>query len=207
MSSTDLLKQRWIVGVSGASGMRYALRLLDVLCGAVGEVHAIFTDSALRVLQEEEGIALSASRLSAEQLLGSPRANLFFHPFRDIGAELASGSAPFEGMVVIPCSMATLAAIAAGLADNLLHRAADVTIKERRPLILVPRETPISSIHLRNMLTLSDCGVSIVPAMPGFYHRPTSIDDLIDMQVMKVLDQMRIPSDLVARWKQENRAR
>jgi flavin prenyltransferase len=193
---------RWIVGVSGASGMAYAIRLLQILSLEAPEVHAVFSEAALRVLKEEEGKSLSFGKLSTEALFGEKRDSVFFHNPRDIGAEIASGSALFEGMVVIPCSMGTLAAVAHGYCQNLLHRAADVTIKERRKLIMVPRETPLSTIHLRNMLSLSEMGVSIVPAMPGFYHEPKTIQDLVDMLVMKVLDQMGVKNSLSARWRE-----
>ncbi len=191
---------RWIVGVSGASGMRYATRLLQALSHSISEVHVVFSEAALRVLSEEEGLALSFSKLSAKNLFNEERENLFFYNPRDIGATIASGSALFDGMVIAPCSMGSLAAIANGFCQNALQRAADVTIKERRRLVIVPRETPLSPIHLKNMLTLSEMGVAIVPAMPGFYHQPASINDLVDMMVMKILDQMGIPNNLANRW-------
>ena len=188
--------------MTGASGMRYARRLLETIADINREVHVVVSESALRVLHEEEGIKLSASRLSAETLLGKALPNLFFHNVNDVGAEPASGSAQFAGMVICPCSMGTLGAVAHGICHNLIHRAADVTLKERRKLIIVPRETPLSSIHLKNMLTLTEAGATIVPAMPGFYHRPASIDDLVDMMVMKVLDQMGIENSLADRWRE-----
>lgn len=196
---------RWVVGVTGASGMRYALRLLQVLSSSVAEVHVVFSDSALRVLSEEEGRKLSFSTLSGESLFGEHRENLFFHNSRDIGCSIASGSSLVNGMVIVPCSMSTLGCIAAGAPQNLVHRAADVVIKEGRKLILVPRETPLSAIHLENLLKLSRCGVAIVPAMPGFYAQPKTIEDLVDMMVMKILDCMGIPNSLVARWKAGDR--
>lgn len=182
--------------------MKYALRVLEVLSEQVAEVHIVFSEAGLRVLREEEGKSLSLSRLSCEALIGKPRSNVFFYNPRDIGASIASGSMLVDGMVVVPCSMGTLAAIAHGTSQNLLHRAADVTLKERRRLVLVPRETPLSAVHLRNMLTLAELGVSVVPAMPGFYHQPASVQDLVDMMVMKILDQMQISNRLVPRWKE-----
>ncbi len=196
--------QRWVVGISGASGMKYALRLLNVLSLEVAEVHVVFSEPALRVLGEEEGISLSFARLNARALLGEERPNIYFYNPRDIGAAIASGSTLFDGMVVVPCSMGTLGAIAHGVSQNLLHRAADVTLKERRRLVLVPRETPLSEVHLRNMLLLAKMGVAIVPAMPGFYHQPASLADLVDMMVMKILDQMGVPNNLVKRWGEGN---
>jgi len=191
---------KWVVALTGASGMKYALRLLELLPDMICEVHVVVSDAALRVLSEEEDIKTSSARLDLKGLIGKERENLFFHSVRDIGAPIASGSFRFDGMLVVPCSMSTLGAIANGVSNNLIHRAAEVVLKERKNLILVPRETPLSPIQLENMLKLSRLGVSILPAMPGFYHKPTSIDQLIDMLVMKVLDQMGLDSDLVARW-------
>ncbi len=192
--------ERWIVGVTGASGIRYATRLLDVLDSLGIEQHVVFSDAALRVLKDEEGVSLSHARLSGKTLFGRAATTITFHNPRDIGASIASGSFEVRGMVICPCSMGTLASIAHGLSQNLIHRAADVTVKEGRRLVIVPRETPLSPIHLENMLKLSRLGVSVTPAMPGFYHRPKSLEDIIDMQVMKVLDQMGVRSNLVSRW-------
>lgn len=196
--------KRWVVGVSGASGIRYALRLLEVLLDSGVETHVVFSDSALRVMAEEEGLKLSHVALSASSLLGRevPDSLVQFYGPKDIAAKIASGSFKFEGMVVVPCSMGTMASIAHGLSNNLLQRAADVTIKERRKLILVPRETPLSTIHLENMLSLSRAGAVLIPAMPGFYHKPQTIQDMVDMLVMKILDQMGIESNLVTRWRE-----
>jgi len=198
----------WIIGVSGASGMPYAVRLIDVLEAQGIKLHIVFTEAALRVLAEEQGVALSPSKLNgvvpSEALLGRASEHLTFYAVKDIGASIASGSFPVTGMVVCPCSMDTLAAIACGVSMNLVQRAADVTLKERRPLILVPRETPLSAIHLENMLKLARLGVSIVPAMPGFYHQPKTIADLVDMQVMKITDQMGLNLSLVKRWQVES---
>jgi 4-hydroxy-3-polyprenylbenzoate decarboxylase len=195
-------EQIWVVGVTGASGVRYALRLLEVLPPLVGQVHVVFSDAALRVLNDEEGMAINSASLSMEKLTNTSPSNVTFYNSRDIGARIASGSMLATGMVVIPCSMATLGAIAHGIPNHLVHRAADVTMKEGRKLILVPRETPISAIHLQNMLTLSKLGVSIVPAMPGFYHQPKSVEDMVDQFVMKVLDSMGVKHSLGRRWKE-----
>ncbi len=183
--------------------MRYSLRLLDVLESSGLRLHVVMSEAAMRVLAEEEGIKLSPGQLSSIALIGRESEHITFYPVKDIGASLASGSFPVTGMVICPCSMETVAAVANGISMNLLQRAADVTIKERRPLILVPRETPLSAIHLENMLKLSRLGVAIVPAMPGFYHQPQTIEELIDMQVMKITDQMGLSIDLVKRWKAE----
>jgi flavin prenyltransferase len=194
------MKKRWIVGVTGASGVRYAVRLIECLAAAVDEVHVCFSDAALRVLSDEESIKLTHANLLSEALFPRPIANLIVHNPRDVGASIASGSLITEGMVIIPCSMASLGALAHGVQQHLVHRAAEVTLKEGRRLIVVPRETPLSTIHLENLTKLSRAGARIVPAMPGFYHQPKSIEDLVDMLVMKVLDQMGIHVDLVKRW-------
>jgi 4-hydroxy-3-polyprenylbenzoate decarboxylase len=196
----------WVVGITGASGVRYATRLLEVLPSLVKEVHVVFSDAALRVLHDEEGVGISPSSLSMERLTGKPAANVTFYNPKDIGARIASGSMLTTGMVVIPCSMATLGAIAHGIPSHLVHRAADVHMKEGRPLVVVPRETPLSPIHLENLLKLSRCGVKIVPAMPGFYHRPQSVQDMVDQFVMKVLDAMGVPNTLGSRWKDPGEA-
>jgi 4-hydroxy-3-polyprenylbenzoate decarboxylase len=206
-------ENRWIVAITGASGTVYARRLLRVLIERVDDIRleVIVSPAGLRVLRDEEGLAVSPSRLTAELLLGiptdavsvycdQPPGRITMHDDRNLGASLASGSYPARGMVIVPCSMKTLAAVAHGYAENLIARAADVALKERRRLILVPRETPLSAIHLQNMLRLARLGVAIVPAMPGFYHRPASIDDLVEMMVMRILDQMGLQIDLVKRW-------
>lgn len=184
--------------------MRYALRLLQVLPTLVNEVHVVFSEAAVRVLNDEEGIAVSGSSLSLEKLCGVSASNVTFYNCRDIGARVASGSMRTSGMVVIPCSMATLGAIAHGIPNHLVHRAADVTMKEGRPLIIVPRETPLSPIHLENMLTLARYGVKVVPAMPAFYNRPATVEQLVDQFVMKVLDSMGIDHPLGQRWKENS---
>jgi 4-hydroxy-3-polyprenylbenzoate decarboxylase len=192
----------WVVGVTGGSGVRYATRLLQVLPSLVDEVHVVFSDAALRVLNDEENIAINAASLSMEKLCGMPAQNVTFYNCRDIGARIASGSMLTSGMVVIPCSMATLGALAHGIPSHLVHRAADVTMKEGRPLIVVPRETPLSAIHLENMLKLAQLGVKVVPAMPAFYNRPQSVEQMVDQFIMKVLDSMGVSHSLGKRWKE-----
>jgi 4-hydroxy-3-polyprenylbenzoate decarboxylase len=196
-------KTTWIVGVTGASGVRYAVRLLQILPSLVDELHVVFSEAAIRVLRDEEGVAVSSSSLNLERLCGvKDEGRVTFYNCRDIGARIASGSMVTSGMVVIPCSMATLGALAHGIPTHLVHRAADVTMKEGRRLIVVPRETPLSQIHLENLLKLARCGVRIVPAMPAFYSRPTSVEDIVDQFVMKVLDSMGIEHKLGKRWKE-----
>lgn len=193
----------WIIAVTGASGTVYARRLIQMLLEfSPGiEIELVFSEAGLRVMREEEGISTGVSSVKLKKLLGFDSSQVRIHNNRDIGASIASGSYPTSGMVIVPCSMRTLAAVSAGLAENLIHRAADVTLKEGRRLILVPRETPLSAIHLENMLRLSRLGVRILPAMPGFYHQPQSIQDLVDMMVMRIADQMGFQIDLSARWK------
>lgn len=199
---------RWILAMTGASGISYALRLLEVMYDLCEEVHLVMSDAAVRVMHEEgelKGLTSekpSRSQLNFETLTGrrDTLGKIQIHAPRDIAASIASGSHPCDGMVVVPCSMASLAAMANGLASNLIHRAADVVMKENRKLIIVPRETPLSIIHLENMTRLAKCGATILPAMPGFYHQPEEIQDLVDMLVMKILDQMGYSLDLVQRW-------
>ncbi len=198
----------WIVALTGASGICYGRRLLEVLattCPGL-PLEVVISDSAFRVMKDEENLELSPARVSAEELFGTAAPQVRFHNNKNIGAGIASGSYPVRGMVVIPCSMKSLAAIAHGYSDDLIHRAADVTLKEQRPLLIVPRETPLSSIHLENMLKLSRVhGVSIIPAMPGFYHQPKSVAELVDGIVQRVIDLMKVGdagafSEISPRW-------
>lgn len=180
---------RLIVAITGASGSIYSRRLLEVLRGKGVEVHLVVSDSAKLVIEQELG-NIQVLETLADQV----------HNSKDLKAPLTSGSFNVDGMVIIPASMKTIAAIASGYSDNLIARAADVQLKERRPLVLVPRETPLSAIHLENMAKLSQLGVIILPAMPAFYHKPKTIIDLVDFVVGKVLDQLGIEHDLYRRW-------
>ncbi|MCB0319934.1 MAG: UbiX family flavin prenyltransferase [Bdellovibrionales bacterium] len=200
MLREEMNRRVWVVGITGASGMPYALRLVEVLSQHVDEVHIVFSEAGLRVLHEEQGLKLKSSRLTPEAIIGRSAKNIFFYDNKDIGAAIASGSFLTTGMVIVPCSMGTLGAMSSGICHNLITRAADVTLKERKQLVIVPRETPLSAIHLENLLKLSKLGVSIVPAMPGFYQQPETLSDLVDMMVMKILDQMGIHLRLVPRW-------
>ena len=182
---------RVILGISGASGAVYGLSLLRALHNCGHEVHCTVTEHGRRVLEHECAVTLEAIRPLVTAL----------YPVEDIGAPIASGSFRADVMCVAPCSMRTLAAIASGLADNLLCRAADVMLKERKNLVLAVRETPLNAVHLENMLKLSRLGVGIVPASPGFYHRPASIEDLVAMMTGKILDSMSIENELFPRWK------
>jgi 4-hydroxy-3-polyprenylbenzoate decarboxylase len=194
--------ERWVIGVSGASGTVYARRLMQVLLEQVPgvELEVVLSEGALRVMQEEENLLLSPAKLTAHTLLGVESDAVRFHNNRDIGASIASGSYRAKGMVIVPCSMNTLAAVAHGISDNLIRRAADVTLKEGRPLIVVPRETPLSRVHLQNMLELSNAGAKIAPAMPGFYHQPKTVNELVSMMALKITDLMGYHLQLVPRW-------
>lgn len=195
-----------IVAITGASGSIYGRRLLEVLAGKGHTVYLIITDPGRQVLSKELGMVFPREVEAAQEQLavyfGSQVTALGWQYFdyRDVGASIASGSTRTDAMVVIPCSMATVAAIAHGLSSNLVERAADIMLKERRPLIVVPRETPVNAIHLRNMLTLAELGVHVVPAMPAFYHQPRTINDLVDFLVGRVLDLLGIEHRLFRRW-------
>jgi len=186
--------------MTGASGAPIAVRLLQVLCGAGATVHLTISGSATQVLREELGIEVSLSRFDPAVFgeLGAGR--VVYHHHADFSAGIASGSFPTAGMVVAPCSMSTLAAIAHGITENLVTRAADVHLKERRKLILVPRETPLSLVHIENMAAVTRAGAVVLPAMPGWYHRPTTLDDLINFVVGRICDQLGVGNDLIRRW-------
>ncbi|MEK6776403.1 MAG: flavin prenyltransferase UbiX [bacterium] len=196
--------KRWILGISGASGAIYGLRLLEVLSQKGYGVDLILSDAGKLVIREEMGLDLSGGkgdpRKVLKKKLGINPASIRVFSNNDFETPVASGSNSVEGMIIAPCSMGTLAAIACGLADNLIRRAADVMIKQRRPLILVARETPLSAIHLENMLKLSHLGVVILPPMPAFYHRPKTIEDLVDFVVGRVLDVIGIEHELYQKW-------
>jgi 4-hydroxy-3-polyprenylbenzoate decarboxylase len=188
-----------VVAITGASGAPYAVRLLDALAAAAQPVALIVSDHGLRLLQTEMGIGSVAA---LRERIGSASwdASVRVYDDRDRGAAPASGSALSAGMVICPCSMGTISAIAVGASRSLVERAADVTLKERRRLIVVPRETPYSAIHLENMLSLTRAGAVVMPASPGFYHRPDSIDDLVAFVVARILDHLDVPNSLVPRW-------
>ena len=185
-----------IVGVTGASGAIYARRLIECLCDAGVTVHLVVTPNGKRLLSDELGLA----GVSVRTLLGRDSDQVIIHPYRDVGSVIGSGSFRTDGMIVCPCSGNTLAAIAAGLAGNLLDRAAAVTLKEGRRLILVPREMPWSRIELQNALRLSEAGAIICPASPGFYMLPTTIEDLVDFVVGKLLDLVDVAHQMNTRW-------
>lgn len=192
------------LALTGASGMPYGMRLLECLLEADVSVYLLVSSAAQIVAKQELDLTLPGRVSELEALLTAQHAarsgQLRVFGREEWFAPVASGSNPADAMVVCPCTMGTLAAIAQGMSDNLIERAADVSIKEQRKLILVPRETPYSAIHLENMLKLARLGVVILPPNPGFYHHPQSIEDMVDFVVARILDQLHIPHQLMARW-------
>ena len=191
------------VGITGASGAIYAqtlLRMLDVDT-RVERVFLVVSETGLRLLATELNVVASESKKLAGMLTGTAAAKIEFLPNKDVGASIASGSNLVDGMAVIPCSAGTMGAIAAGTASDLLTRAADVCLKERRPLILCLRETPLNRIHLENMLRVNDAGAVVMPAMPAFYYGPKTIDDLVEQFCCRVAAQLGLPQDSQYRWK------
>ena len=180
-----------VVGITGASGSIYGLRLIDVLRKSGHEVHAVVTDSGWEVIAYECGI-------DREEL--AKRVDVLYDN-DNVGAAIASGSFRTDAMVIVPCSMKTVGSIAHSVSDNLLTRAADVALKENHPLLIVPRETPMHAIHLENLLKLAQTGARIIPACPGFYHQPQTLSDLVDMMVGKICDQLDVEHNLFERWK------
>ena len=196
------------LAISGASGFPYAQRLLQCLLQAGCSVHLLISDAAKEVARLEMDMQLPASAADTRQFflellnvdVETTQAQLHCYESRDWLSPVASGSAHMDAMVVCPCSTGTLASIATGQSNNLIQRAATVTLKESRRLIIVPRETPVSSIQLEHMLKLSQMGVRIVPASPGFYQKPQSVNDLVDFIVARILQQLDMPHDLLPQW-------
>jgi 4-hydroxy-3-polyprenylbenzoate decarboxylase len=186
-----------VVAITGASGAPYGVRLLETLARNQIPVWLIVSGHGWRLLESESGIADEAALRAAT---GGNWSSITCFPDSDRGARPASGSARSSGMVVCPCSMGTVAAIAAGSSRSLVERAADVVLKERRKLILVPRETPLSLIHLRNLTAVVEAGGVVIPAAPGFYHRPTDIGQLVDFIVQRVLDHLGLDIEIAPRW-------
>ena len=190
---------RILLAITGASGSIYGLRLLEELLKGGHRVTLVASASGREVCRFETGVELSDGD-GLKQCWGLPDADLTLRGVNDLWAPEASGSAAPEALVIAPCSMGTVGRIAAGISGSLIERAADVMLKERRPLVLLPRETPLSSIHLENLLKLSQAGARIVPAMPAFYQRPESMDELVDFVVGKLLDQLGIEHSLFRPW-------
>jgi 4-hydroxy-3-polyprenylbenzoate decarboxylase len=200
MAATDL-----VVALTGASGMPYGLRLLEVLLRAGRTLHLTLSSAAVDVLLQETGRRVRLERFELPDLLGDAAGaaapgQVQYHDFRNFHAGIASGSFLTGGMVICPCSMGTVSAIAHGLSQNLIHRAADVHLKERRKLILAPRETPLSLVQLRNLTLCAEAGAVILPAMPGFYTHPQTLQDAIDFVVGRICDQLGVEHQLLKRW-------
>jgi 4-hydroxy-3-polyprenylbenzoate decarboxylase len=213
-----------VLAITGASGAIYAVRLLQVLRGAAQQVHLTISPAAVLVLRQELGIDVDLDRFEPRRLLfeadsreraqlppaiaealadrtpSDARGQIIYHHFQNLMAPIASGSFLTDGMVICPCSGSTLGAVVHGTGENLIHRAASVHLKERRKLIVVPRETPLSTIQLDNMRRAAEAGAVVLPAMPGFYHGVTSIRDLVDFVVARICDQLGVDSDLMRRW-------
>lgn len=187
---------RYIIGITGASGSIYGIRIVEELLRSGNEVHLVLTQNGNRVLAYELERSLEEVLSELKNCSGS----LVVHDVEDLFAPIASGSFKVDAMAIVPCSMSTLGEIANGVSKNLLGRAADVCIKEGRKLIIVPREMPLSSIHIKNMLALSELGIKIMPAMPGFYQRPKTIDEIVNFVVGRVLTGLGIDNDLYLKW-------
>ncbi len=179
----------FVVGISGASGVGYGIRLLQVLQGSV--IHLVITDSARKIIEVETNFSPEDVEDLADHVYAED----------DFTAPIASGSYRFDAMVIIPCSMKTLAGVASGMSDNLIGRSAEICLKDRRKLVMVPRETPLSLIQLRNMVSVTEAGAVVLPACPAFYSRPQNLEDLIDVLVGRVLDSIGVENNLYPRWK------
>jgi 4-hydroxy-3-polyprenylbenzoate decarboxylase len=192
--------RRIFVGMTGASGAIYGISLVRTLVAASVEVAFTLTESAAKVLRYELEIDVDSASPDLSRLFPDHAGSVRFFPLDMVEAPVSSGSYATDAAVICPCSMGTLGSIAAGTSGNLLERAADVMLKEWRPLVLVPRETPLSLIHLRNMTSVAEAGAIVLPASPGFYHGPKSIDDLVRHVVTKITDRLGIRLDLIERW-------
>ena len=194
----------YTIAISGASGAPYALRLLQALVKGGHSIYLTISGDGLSILHDETGLMLKGSetdiQYALEKHLEAKDEQISYFDEDNMYAPIASGSVKVDAMVVVPCSMKALASIAHGFASNLIERAADVMLKEKRKLIIVPRETPLSAIHLRNMVTLAEAGCHIIPAMPAFYHHPKKISDMVDFVTGRVLDSMGVENDLSPRW-------
>ena len=203
MLFSDSGNRNLTLAITGASGSLFAREMLRALDAdkRVARVHLVISSSALRVLAEESGI--NGRNTLAEKLLGRSSAKIVQLAHEDIGAQIASGSYPSDGMIVLPCSMGTLAGIAHGLAGNLIERAADVCLKERRPLVLCVRETPLNLIHIRNMAAATEAGATIFPVIPTFYNHPQTVEDIARNYVHRVLQHMGLPQPGAFQWNPE----
>ena len=200
MAANDL-----VLAMTGASGAPYGVRLLEVLLRAERTVHLVLSPAAAQVIQQEMDRRVELSHFRLADLLGrvvepSDAERVLYHDYRNFMAGIASGTFPTAGMVICPCSGGTVAAIAHGLSQNLIHRAADVHLKEKRKLVIVPREAPLSVVQLRNLTICAEVGAVVLPASPGFYTKPQSLDDAIDFIVGRICDQLGVEHQLYRRW-------
>ncbi|MGE3820053.1 MAG: UbiX family flavin prenyltransferase [Isosphaeraceae bacterium] len=189
-----------VLGMTGASGAPFAVELLRTLNRSGRVVHLSISPSGAQVLREELGVEVALKRFDPSVFGDLDPSTIVYHHHEDFRAGIASGSFLTAGMVIAPCSMSTVGSIAHGITTNLITRAADVHLKERRKLILLPRETPLSLIHLENLTAVTRAGAVVLPAMPGWYHRPTTLDDLIRFIVARVCDQLGVANELIERW-------
>lgn len=194
-----MTQRRYIVGISGASGAAYAQRTVRLMIAAGAHVHLVVSPLGQRLLHDELGM----EGVNLDTLSGGRTDAITLHSYRDVGAPMASGSFRHDGMIVVPCSSNSLSAVATGASNNLMHRAAQVTLKERRKLVLVHRETPLSLVDIRNMTAATEAGAIIAPANPGFYLNPKSLDDIIDFVVGRCLDLLDVEHQLNVRWGEE----
>ena len=197
------MNQRYIIGICGASGSVYAVALLSQLLRYPLDIHVAVTADGRTVMAQELGYAGELKAFVHKMYpdtIAHPHARLITHEVTNFFAPPASGSFKHEGMIIVPCTVKTVAAVAAGLADNLLTRAADICLKERRPLVVVPRETPLSAVHLENMLRLTRAGATIMPAAPAFYFNPQSVQDLVDFMVARIMDHLGLEHQLIGEW-------
>ncbi len=195
---------RYVVAITGASGSRYGLRLVDALLKKGFEVHLLISQAGEKVLQYEESIKVEGKTKEEREIFFRNffrSENLFYHDESDLASTLSSGSFIFNAMIVIPSSMSTVASIANGVSQNLIHRVAEVALKQERKLVIVPRETPLSLVHLKNLVKAKEAGAVILPAMPAFYTRPQTIQELVDFVVGKVLDLLKIEHELYPPWR------
>lgn len=202
---TPLSDRPIVVGITGASGAPYAVRLMEVLLEADRDIHLAISPAGQAVIETELGRRIDLDRFDLAALLGKApaadrAARLHYHHFKNLMAPIASGSFLTAAMVICPCSGGTLAAVAHATGENLIHRAAEVHLKERRKLVVVPRETPLSLPQLRNMQAIHEAGAVVLPAAPGFYHGARSLADLVDFVVARICDQLGVANDLVRRW-------
>ena len=192
------------LGITGASGAPYWVRFVEIVIAAGREVHVAASAQVDTVCRTELGLsfedALASAEASGRAAASAAAGSVHLFDARDWYCPMASGSAKYAGMVVLPCSMGTLARIATGASDDLISRAADVSLKERRKLVLVPRETPLNLVHLENMAAVTRAGAVVLPAMPGFYHRPSRVEDLVDFVVQRIADQLQLDVQLTRRW-------